>query len=170
MINHAAACCLMLVFLAPMPGFAGQEISRPDLPAFYATLATVRAAVGPRCDALEVRRLDMLLDVARPTQQQIDCDGYLFRGRKRFMELMFSDDQLDLVIVLTDPDEHEAFADTLRAQHGEPTHDSEIGLYFYDAAVALRTEPHEVVFVSKRVRAQYQLYMDSMAGEAGKPQ
>jgi len=77
-----------------MPGFAGQDTSRPDLPVFYATLATVRAAVKPRCDALEVRRLDMLLDVACQTQQQIDCDGYLFRGRKRFMELMFSDDQL----------------------------------------------------------------------------
>ena len=170
MINHAAASCLMLLFLSPMPDFAGQDISRPELPAFYAILATVRAAVEPRCDALEVRRLAMLLDVARQTQQQIDCDGYLLRGRKRFMGLMFSDEQLDLVIVLTDPDEHEAYADTLRAQHGEPTHDSEIDLYFYDAAVALRSEPHEVVFVSKRVRAQYQLYMDSMAGEAEKPQ
>ncbi len=160
----------MFLFLTPMPGFGGQEVSRPDLPAFYTSLATVRAAVDPRCDTLEVRRLDMLLDVARQSQQQIDCDGYRFRGRKRFMELMFSDDQLDLVIVLTDPDEHEAFADALRAQHGEPTHDSQIGLYFYDAAVALRTEPHEVVFVSKRVRAQYQLYMDSMAGEVGKPE
>ena len=68
------ATCLVIVFLT-MPGLGAEQVSRPDLPAFYASLATVRAAVAPRCDELEARELEMLLDVARQTQKQIDCQG-----------------------------------------------------------------------------------------------
>ena len=140
---------------------------RPEVPPFYSTLAEVRAAVETRCDEIEVRDLNLLLDVARESQRQIDCQGFEYRGKKRLMELMFSDDELDLVIVLLDADDHPALESQFREAYGEALHDSPIGLFFYDSAVALRTRPHEVVFVSKRARANYQVYMDSMAREAG---
>ena len=140
---------------------------RPDVPPFYSTLAEVRAAVETRCDEIEVRELNLLLDVARESQQQIDCEGFEYRGKKRLMELMFSDNELDLVIVLIDEAEHSELEPQFRETYGDVLHESPIGLFFYDSAVAIRTRPHEVVFVSKRARANYQVYMDSMAREAG---
>ncbi len=155
----------LCTFLAMLLG-QGTDF-RPDVPPFYSSLAEVRAAVEDRCDEIEVRDLDLLLDVARESQRQIDCTGFEYRGRKRFMELMFSDDELDLVIVLIEPEEYESLALQFRETYGEVTHDSVVGQFFYYSAVASRTRPHEVVFVSKRARANYQVYMDSMAREAG---
>lgn len=74
-----------------------------------------------------MRDLDLLLDVARESQRQIDCTGFEYRGRKRFMELMFSDDELDLVIVLIEPEEYESLASQFRETYGEVTHDSVVG-------------------------------------------
>lgn len=139
---------------------------KPDVPPFYTSLTEVESFIKDRCDDLEVRELSLLLDVARISQRQIDCQGFEYRGKKRFMELMFSDGELDLVIVLVDADEYEPLCQLLRAAHGRASHESPIGLFFHDAAVAIRTRPHEVVFVSKRARANYQLYMDAMALEA----
>jgi len=156
---------LLLTLLTTGTGLA--EDFRPDVPAFYSTLAQVRAAVEGRCDELDVRDLELLLDVARESQRQIDCRGFEYRGKKRFMELMFSDGELDLVIVLIEPEEYESFAEAFRETYGQATHDSPIGLFFYDAAVATRTRPYELVFVSKRTRANYQVYMDYMAREGG---
>ena len=143
----------------------GQDF-RPDVPPFYSALAEVKAAVQYRCDEIEVRDLNLLLDVARESQQQIDCKGFEYRGKKRFMELMFSDGELDLVIILIEPEEYESLAEQFLETYGKTTHDSRIGLFFYDSAVAIRTRPHECVFVSKRARANYQLYMDDMAEQA----
>ncbi len=139
---------------------------RPDIPDFYSTLETVKTAVEPLCSSSDIRELDILLDVTRSSQQQIDCEGFMYRGKERFMELMFSDGELDLVIILLDREDYEALLVEFRATYGETTHESDIGQFWYYSAVALRTRPYEVVFASKRTRANYQLYMDYMAQQA----
>lgn len=144
---------------------AAQAQDRPNVPDFYSSLETVELAMVDRCETIEVRELEFLLDVTRVSQQQIDCTGFEYMEAKRFVELMFSDDELDLIIVLIEPDEFEALSQTFRDTYGEPTHDSAIGQFYYGDAVAIRTRPFEVVFASRRVRANYQLYMDHMGGD-----
>jgi hypothetical protein len=156
---------LSFVFLAVLNPAQAEDF-RPDVPPFYSSLADVEASMEGRCASMEVRELDLLLDVARERQQQIDCRGFDYRGAPRFMELMFSDGELDLVIVLIEEEEFEDLATRFRNTYGQITHESPIGLFFYFDAVAIRTRPHEVVFTSKRTRANYQLYMDQMAREA----
>ncbi len=136
---------------------------RPDVPAFYSSLTDVKSVMEKRCVSMRVRELDLLLDVAREHQQQIDCHGFEYLGAPRFMELMFSDGELDLVIVLIEQEEFAALASEFRAVYGQVSHESNIGLFFYFDAVAIRTQPHEVVFTSKRTRANYQVYMDHMS-------
>lgn len=144
---------------------AAQAQDRPNVPDFYSSIETVELAMADKCETIEVRELEFLLDVTRVSQQQIDCTGFEYLGAKRFVELMFSDDELDLVIVLINPDEFEALSQKFRETHGEPTHDSAIGQFYYGDAVAIRTRPFEVVFASRRVRANYQLYMDHMGSD-----
>ena len=139
---------------------------RPDVPAFYTDLETVREAVTERCETVEVRDLRLLLDVARRSQRQIDCRGFIYRGRSSFMELMFSDDQLDLIIILFEPDDYTAIEKKFRETFSPFTLESKIGLFSYENAVALRTRPHEIVFVSRRARANYQLCMYDLAEKA----
>lgn len=145
---------------------SAQAEFRPDVPEFYSSIETVEAAVKPRCSWSELRELRLLLDVARQSQMQIDCKGFLYRGKERVMELMFSDGELDLVIVLIDEEDYAELAQEFRETYGEVTHDSPIGQFYYYDAVAIRTRPYEVVFTSKRTRANYQLYMDAMAKAA----
>ena len=156
---------LGLAALASLTLTAEQDL-RPNLPAFYTHIDTVKEVVSDRCETIEIRDLPLLLDAARTSQRQIDCSGFIYRGRPAFLELMFSDDQLDLIIVMFEPGEYAAIETEYREKFGPISHESGIGLYSYENAVALRTQPHEIVFVSKRVRAQYQLYMEDMAVKA----
>jgi len=144
-------------------GSEAQYKFRPDIPNFYSSIEDVAGKITTRCRNMTIRDLDFLLDVARKSQRQIDCEGFEYRGKDRFMELMFSDDELDLVIVLIEQEEYEALSQKFKETYGQPTHDSEIGQFYYYDAVAIRTRPYEVVFTSKRTRANYQVYMDYMA-------
>jgi len=153
---------LSLIFIDIVPKVHANDF-RPDVPAFYSSIDDVKMVMGERCVSMRVRELDLLLDVAREHQQQIDCYGFEYLGTPRFMELMFSDGELDLVIVLIEQEEFTELASEFREAYGQVTHESNIGLFFYFDAVAIRTQPHELVFTSKRTRANYQLYMDHMS-------
>jgi len=129
---------------------------------FGDSILTIRSNLEGKCDELSERELQILLNVVKNTQTQLECDGFLYRGKKRFVELMFSDGHLDIIhIMRTEPD-HEELKDILISEYGKPSFSSDQVDYFLSEGISLRTEPHEISFVSRRVREQYDEYMRSL--------
>lgn len=125
---------------------------------------TIRKRLRGQCDELIERELPMLLSVAKKDQTQLECDGFLYRSRRRFVELMFSDDRLDIVhIMRTEPD-HEELQEILRQAYGEPSFRSSQAIYYPSQGISLRTQPFEISFVSRRVRDEYGHYIRSLGG------
>ena len=115
----------ILLSLLTTGSSAFAESLRPDVPPFYTSLAVVTAAMEGRCTTMELRDLDKLLDVTRQRKQKIDCHGFVNRGAPSFMELMFSDGELDLDIVLMEEDEYEGMAAEVSESYGKLTREGE---------------------------------------------
>jgi len=123
---------------------------------------TIRNRLQAYCDELSERQLPMLLSVTKEAQTQLECDGFLYRGRRRFVELMFSDDRLDIVHIMgTEPD-HDELQEILQQAYGEPSFRSSQAIYYPLQGISLRTQPFEISFVSERVREEYGQYIRSL--------
>lgn len=130
---------------------------------FGDSIGTIRRNLEGQCDSLSERQLPLLLSVVEKEQTQLECSGFLYRGRNRFVELMFSDDKLDIIHIMgTEPD-HQELTSAIVQECGQPSVSSTTVEYWGLHGISLRTEPHEVSFVSKRVRQQYDEYMRSLA-------
>ena len=130
---------------------------------FGDSILTIRSNLEGKCDELSERELSILLDVVKNSQTQLECDGFLYRGQKRFVELMFSDGHLDIIHIMKTESDHEELKDILITEYGKPSFSSEQVDYFLSEGISLRTKPHEISFVSKRVRKQYDDYMRSLS-------
>jgi hypothetical protein len=124
-------------------------------------ILTIRSNLEGKCDDLSERELSILLNVVKSSQTQLECDGYLYRGQKRFVELMFSDGHLDIIHIMRTESDHEELKHILISEYGKPSFSSDQADYYLSEGISLRTKPHEISFVSKRVREQYDGYMRS---------
>jgi hypothetical protein len=114
----------------------------------------------PYCTSVEARTITPIqLPTATVAQTQLDCEGFLFEGKKRKAELVFADDQLDLVWILTEADEEEKWIADFTKQFGTPTHQMEEVTFFLDDGVAVRNQPHEVLFLSDRLQEPYRQWL-----------
>jgi len=137
---------------------------------FGTSIETIRRTLDGQCDSLSERRLPVLLSVVEHDQIQLECSGFPYRGMKRFVELMFSDDELDIIHIMgTEPD-HNELRSAVIDECGEPTYSSTTVEYFGLHGVSLRTDPYEISFVSHRVRQQYEGYMRSLPSPPSHPQ
>jgi hypothetical protein len=130
---------------------------------FGDSILTIRNNLEGKCDELSERELSILLDVVKNSQTQLECDGFLYRGQKRFVELMFNDGRLDIIHIMKTESDHEELKDILITEYGKPSFSSDQVDYFLSEGISLRTKPHEISFVSKRVRQQYDDYMRSLS-------
>ena len=129
---------------------------------FGDSILTIRSNLEGKCDELSERELSILLSVVKNSQTQLECDGYLYRGQKRFVELMFSDGHLDIIHIMRTESDHEELKRILISEYGKPSFSSDQADYYLSEGISLRTKPHEISFVSKRVREQYDGYMRSL--------
>jgi len=129
---------------------------------FGDSILTIRSNLNGKCDELSERELSVLLSVVKNNQTQLECDGFLYRGKKRFVELMFSDGHLDIIHIMRTTADHEVLRNILRTEYGEPSFSSDQADYYRSEGISLRTKPHEISFVSERVREQYGDYMRSL--------
>jgi len=130
---------------------------------FGDNIETIRRNFDGQCDNLSERSLPVLLSVVEKDQTQLECSGFPYRGRKRFVELMFSDGELDIIHIMgTEPD-HRELRSAVIDECGQPTFSSLTVEYFGLHGISLRTDPHEISFASPRVRRQYEEYMRSLA-------
>ena len=124
---------------------------------------TIRRNLDGRCDSVTERPLPLLLSVVEKEQTQLECIGFPYRGRQRFVELMFSDNELDIIHIMgTEPD-HQQLRSAVIVECGQPSFSSTTVEFYRSHGISLRTDPYEISFVSPRVRQQYEEYMRSLA-------
>lgn len=127
------------------------DIAKPDLLQFGSNVADMQAKLQPLCTSLRTREITPITaPLAKHSQVQIDCQGFAWAGQPRKLELVFQDDQLDIVWILFPEEERPALLAAFKARHGEPSMDLAFGTLFLQAQAALRNKPSEVLFASER--------------------
>lgn len=153
-------CGLFFVLLS-ISSACGQII-KPEVFEFGKTLAEIKAQVTPLSDSISVRlNEEIQLPTAQKSQSQLDIYGFVFEGKKRNVELIFADDQLDIVWILTEAQEEVEFITAFTKQFGNPTHRLESITFFVNDGAAVRNQPHEVLFISERLKGPYKQWLDS---------
>lgn len=144
-------CAILLSLLPGSLPATGLDVVRPEPFAFGSSVEQMERRLGPLCASLEVRVITPpTAPLARISQHQIDCDGFLYAGKPRKVELVFQDNQLDLVWILFPAEEKDAFLQAFTARYGKPTLQVGFGSIYLAAGAAVRNVPSEVLFASER--------------------
>lgn len=127
------------------------DVLQPQALQFGSGVDMTADRLKPYCSSLSVRSIvPITAPLAKQEQTQIDCSGFLFAGKKRHIEVVFQDDQLDIIWILFEPDERAQMLSQFISEFGEPTMDIAFGTLFLQANAALRNQPSEVLFASDR--------------------
>ena len=130
---------------------APPDVARPEAFAFGGTVAEIQARLAPLCASLRLRVvLPMTAPLARESQHQIDCEGFVYAGEPRKVELVFQDDRLDLVWILIPEAERASIVEAFAARYGAPSFESPFGTVYLQLGAAVRRQPSEVMFASSR--------------------
>ena len=141
---------------------SGDDIQKPSVFEFGSSLNDMKVALKSMSDSIVVRLNEQIqLPTAQKSQSQLDVYGFMYEGKKRNVELIFADDQLDIIWILTEAEEEKKFVNAFTKQYGEPTHKMEIMTFFLNDGVAVRNQPHEVLYLSERLKAPYKQWLDS---------
>ena len=131
-------------------------LEKPNILKFGTSMQEMEAHLMPLSDSLSVRLDEPLqLPTAKKSQAQLDVYGFEFGGKKRTLELIFADDALDIVWILIEKDEAQKFIHELKEKYGAPTHITPEATFFLNHGVAVKNAPHEVLFISNRLKEPY---------------
>ena len=129
---------------------------------FGKSMAETKKRILPLCDSVNERLNEPIqLPTAIKSQSQLDCEGFIYAGKKRKVELIFADDALDMIWILTEAEEEISFIREFKKLYGEPTHVKEDITFFLNDGVAVRNKPHEILFISERLKAPYKEWLNS---------
>ncbi len=102
------------------------------------------------------------LPTAKESQTQIDVEGIIFGGKEWFIELIFADGILDMMWILTDAEEEVVIKSHLQSKIGDPSHTVPEAWFYFNHNIALRNQPHEVLFISDRLKEPYRMWLESI--------
>lgn len=127
------------------------SFTKPEQFEFGSSIKHIKAALAPLCSSINVENISPITaPLAKKSQNQINCSGFVFGGKERHVELVFQDDQLDIAWILFPEDEKSEFIANFKAVYGEPSMEVGFGTLFLQANAAIRNEPSEVLFASDR--------------------
>ena len=144
---------LLISFLLISLGLKANEISfaKPEQFIFGSSLNKVKSNLESFCSSINVEKIiPITAPLAKKSQTQINCSGFIYGGKKRVVELVFQDDQLDIVWILFPEVEKLDFKNNFEETYGSPTMEIEFGTIFLQANAAIRNNPSEVLFASNR--------------------
>ena len=158
---------IIYLMLALLISCTTQEKSKNSLEhnigEFGDSMETIRKNLEGRYSKLEERELRLILSTAKKKQTQLECYDFVYRGKKRFVELMFSDDKLEIIHIMKTEIDHDELKDILEKKYGKPSFTSNVVDYYASPGISLRTKPHEISFHSDRVKFEYNEYMKSLS-------
>lgn len=136
-------------------------LEKPNAFEFGASMASIRDQILLACDDISSRKVEPAeLPTATEHQYQMDCTGFTFAGKKRLVELIFANDELDMIWILTEEAESMALVASFTSQLGEPSHVKDDLVFWIDAGTAVRKAPHEILFISDRLKEPYRSFLD----------
>lgn len=133
-----------------------------DFGEFGDSMETIRKNLDGRCSKIEERELSIILSTAKNKQTQLECYDLVYRGKKRFVEFMFSDNKLEIIHIMKTESDHDELKAILAQKFGKPSFSSNVVDYYAAHGISLRTKPHEISFHSNRVDVEYDGYMRSL--------
>jgi len=153
--------CIAILFAASCQQ-ADENSLNHHIGEFGDSMETIRKNLEGRYSKLEERELQLILSTAKKKQTQLECYDFVYRGKKRFVELMFSDNKLEIIHIMKTEDDHDELKAILADKYGAPSFSSEVVDYYAAQGISLRTKPNEISFHSKRVNVEYDGYMKSL--------
>lgn len=156
---------LISLMLLSGTGHANEaDFSKPEVFTFGSSVNVVRENLEPLCTTLTVQKIEPITaPLAKESQRQINCAGFVYACKKRKLELVFQDDKLDLVWILFAEQERQLFIDEFKSLYGEPSMEIDYGTIFLHANSAIRNKPPEVLFASDR---QVQVMLKQLAQQS----
>ena len=132
--------------------FAGTtDVNKPKQLNFGSSVKDTMNKLKPFCSSLSSRSITPITaPLATNSQVQVDCSGFLYAGKERNIEVVFQDDQLDIIWILFPKVEKNNFISDFTSTFGEATMEIDYGVLFLQANAAIRNEPSEVLFASDR--------------------
>lgn len=138
---------------------------KPEFMKFGSRLNEIKEFLEANEYGYEVKYIEPIeLPTAKESQIQLDVNGIFYGGKKRFVELIFADEILEMAWILTEADEEEVIKTHFAKVYGKPTHILPGAWFHLDDGVGLRNNPHEVAFISKRLKEPYRIWFESMGG------
>lgn len=129
----------------------GYSVSKPEEFTFGESINSIKEKISDKCVSMEYKDIvPITAPLAKYSQKQIDCYGFMYAGKPRKVELVFQDDQLDIVWILVPTEERGGLISGLSSVYGEPSMTIDFGTVFLQANAAVRSDPSEVLFASDR--------------------
>lgn len=134
-----------------------KSITKPTLFEFGCSMTEIKKSIVPLCDSIhEKLNIPIQLPTAQNNQSQLDCMGFLYAGKKEPLNSYL----LMTHWILTEPEEEDVFIQKFEKLYGKPTHKKEDITFFIDNGVAVRNKPHEVLFISERLKDPYKKWLN----------
>ncbi|WP_338517969.1 hypothetical protein [Alteromonas gracilis] len=130
---------------------AGYSVSKPENFVLGESVEYIKKEALKVCKSIEEREIAPITGpLAKLSQNQIDCEGLYYAGKPRSVELVFQDDQLDLIWILIPELEKEHINNAMTKTYGAPTMVIDYGAIYLQVNAAVRNKPSEVLFASSR--------------------
>ena len=141
--------------MAALSAHAREPFSKPDLMRWGATQTELETALQGKCGkSINARSIvPPFLENIQTRQMQIDCDGFMFFGKPRWVEFVIGDDSLEMVWIMTAKEEEVALLAAMTEAYGAPTMSSANYVAFTNNGAALRLDKPEVLFYAPDVAA-----------------
>lgn len=152
---------LTLILICISCGNPDSIVAKPELFKFGISMEELSDQLKLQCNSIIIRLDEPIqLPTAKISQSQLDCYGFEYAGKKRKVELIFADNSLDMLWILTEAEEEFFFVEEFSKLYGQPTHIKNDATFFLANGVAVRNEPHEVLFISERLKAAYEQFLN----------
>lgn len=152
---------LVILFLLQSTVSFSQSITKPEILKFGETKSSIMLALDAKCAIVNDMQIDPVqLPTANKSQSQVDCVRFKYAGKKRKMELVFANGILDMVRILTEAEEEDSLIAGFTKLYGKPTLVKEDITFFLNDGVAVRNDPHEVLFISDRLKPSYKVWLE----------
>ncbi|WP_049723752.1 hypothetical protein [Gilvimarinus polysaccharolyticus] len=127
------------------------SVAKPEAFKLGENFEAIKKKALSECEKITQREIiPITAPLAKRSQMQIDCIGLLYAGKPRKVELVFQDDQLDLIWILIPIEEKDEVIESMSKLYGEPSMVIDYGAIYLNVNAAVRNEPTEVLFASKR--------------------
>ena len=159
MRNYIFILTIFLLFFSE--AIISQSITKPDIFKFGDTKSNIMMAINEECKIVNDKKISPVqLPTAKTSQSRVDCERFKYAGKKRNIELIFADDILDMVLILIEPEEEDTLIAGFTKLYGKPAYVTDNVTFFLNNGVAVRNNPHEVLFVSDRLKPSYKVWLE----------